>query len=198
MKLSHITHALLAILVLIAALSAYGFWYASVSKKTAEASTLASDIQTKHQDSERVKAAKDELQKIATQESLVNGYYVETSDVVPFLETLQTTGKNLGSTVEVVSVSADPGKPHTHLNLSLSITGPFDSVVRTLGALEYAPYDTALQNLTLDTPETVTGKAAQWTAAATFLVGTADAPNAPSTVTSPVAATASVTSTTTP
>ncbi len=179
MKLTHITHTLLVIVVLIIAFSAYGIWYTAVSRKSAEASSLAAEIQTKHQDSERIKAAKDELQKISSEESLVNGYFVSTNDVVPFLETLQSTGKSLGSTVEVVSVSADPGKPHAHLNLSLSITGSFDSVVRTLGAFEYSPYDTSLQSLTLDTPQTGTGKAAQWTAAATFVIGTTNSPQTP-------------------
>ncbi|MDB5190432.1 MAG: hypothetical protein JWN49_758 [Parcubacteria group bacterium] len=179
MKLTHITHALLTIVVLIIAFSAYGIWYTTVSRKSAQAASLSAEIETKHQDSERIKAAKDELQKISSDESRVNGYFVSTNDVVPFLETLQSTGKNLGSDVQVVSVSADPGKPHAHLNLSLSITGSFDSVVRTLGALEYSPYDASLQSLTLDTPQTGTGKAAQWTAAATFFIGTTNSPQTP-------------------
>ncbi|CAN5714080.1 hypothetical protein BH11PAT2_BH11PAT2_09020 [soil metagenome] len=199
MKLTHITHTLLAIVALIIAFSAYGVWYATVSKKSAEAASLASQIQTKHQDSQRVQEAKDQLQKISAQESLVNGYFVATSDVVPFLESLQSTGKSLGSTVQVVSVSADPGKPHSHLNLSLSITGPFDSVVRTLGALEYSPYDAAVQNLTLDTPQTGSGKAAQWTAAATLLIGTTETAQVPTkTATSTTQTVATSTATTTP
>lgn len=209
MKLTHITHTLLAIAVLIVAFSAYGIWYTTVSKKSAEAASLAAEIQTKHQDSERIKAAKDELLKISTDEALVNGYFVSTNDVVPFLETLQSTGKNLGSTVEIVSVSADPGKPHAHLNLSLSITGSFDSVVRTLGAFEYNPYDATLQSLTLDTPQTGTGKVAQWTAAATFFIGTTNSPQTPvispkptaastTTPTTSVSKSATSTSTTTP
>jgi hypothetical protein len=195
MKLTHITHTLLAIAVLIIAFSAYGIWYTTVSKKSAQAASLAVEIQTKHQDSERIKAAKDELQKIAAEESLVNGYFVSTNDVVPFLETLQKTGKNLGSTVEVVSVSADPGKPHAHLNLSLSITGTFDSVERTLGALEYSPYDASLQSLTFDTPQTGAGKAAQWTAAATFFIGTTNSPQTPVVAPTPAANASTATST---
>ena len=198
MKLAHITHALVAAFVLIIAFSLYGVWYTAVSKKSAEAATLAQQIQTQHQDSARAQAAKDQLGKLSTEESLVSGYYVSTSDAVPFLESLQSTGKSLGSTVQVVSVSADPGKPHSHLNLSLSITGPFDAVVRTLGAFEYAPYDAALQNLTLDTPQTGGGKAAQWTAAATFIIGTADAPQAPISSARAVAPTATAASTTSP
>lgn len=196
MKLTHITHTLLAIAVLIIAFTAYGIWYTTVSKKSAEAASLAAEIQTKHQDSERIKAAKDELLKISTDEALVNGYFVSTNDVVPFLEALQSTGKNLGATVEIVSVSADPGKPHAHLNLSLSITGSFDSVVRTLGAFEYSPYDATLQSLTLDTPQTGTGKAALWTAAATFFIGTTNSPQTPVVAPKPAATASTTTSAT--
>jgi hypothetical protein len=51
--------------------------------------------------------------------------------------------------------------------MSLRIVGSFDAVMRTLGAIEYQAYDTTLANVTLDTP---TGE--NWTASASFLVGT--------------------------
>jgi hypothetical protein len=95
-------------------------------------------------------------------------HFVSASDIVPFLSSLESTGKALGSTVSVVSVGSDTSKTKVgHLNLSLSITGPFDSVIRTLGAFEYSPYDIVLTNLTLNN-----ASASSWTAAAAFSVGT--------------------------
>lgn len=161
-------HLILAALALILAISAYGVWFVMVDTENAHARTLAGEIHTKGQDAERIVQAKAALAALATNEDSIAQHFVAGSDVVPFLGSLETTGKALGSKVEVVSVGADTGgKSQGHLNLSLHITGSFDSVVRTLGALEYAPYDIVLTNLSLDTASPPT-----WSVAATFSVGT--------------------------
>jgi hypothetical protein len=91
---------------------------------------------------------------------------------------LQSTGTYLKSNVQVVSVSATPGTPTGVLDLSLKIDGTFDSVARTLGAIEYGPYDITITSLTFDTnPSSVTATTEpQWSAAATYTVGTINTP----------------------
>jgi hypothetical protein len=118
-----------------------------------------------------VEEAKQELERAMNDEAAIKEYFVDTSDVVPFLESLQTIGQRLGTKVVVESVSAQPAKPHTVLQLALKITGPFSSVEKTLGAIEYQAHDTTVTNITFDTPP---GAAAQWTAAVTLRIGTTD------------------------
>jgi hypothetical protein len=172
MRLRHYSHALGALLLFIIAVSAYGAWDARVSRESASAVSLASEIATKKQSSARLQEAKDQLEKALGDQAATEGYFVDTDDVVPFLESLQNTGKRLGSQVTVESVSAQPGKPHTVLQLALRVTGTFDAVERTLGAIEYQPYDTEVTGVTLDTPGPSAGKASPWTAAITLRIGT--------------------------
>lgn len=179
MKIKHYAHALVMLGVFLAALAAYSAWYAYVGKESASALSLANDIQAKQQSAARVQESKTALDRALSDEASIKGYFVNTSDVVPFLESLQNTGAKFGAKVEVVSVSSEPAKPHAVLALSLSITGPFDSVMRTLGAIEYQPYDTTTTNLTLDTTDGAKGAARQWTAAVTVRVGTIDTPALP-------------------
>ena len=79
----------------------------------------------------------------------------------------------------MVSVAAAPASPYGHLNLSVSITGTFDAVSKTVGAIEYQPYNTSLTSLSLSTTAnpgdtgTTTATTSQpvWNAAVVFSVG---------------------------
>lgn len=173
--MKHLTfvHLSIALILFASIVAAYGFWYSSVGKVSAEAASLAEEIKTKSQDSARVAAAKVALTSLSEDEESVRKYLVQTNDVVPFLEGLEQTGKQLGAVVEVASVSAESATNRPHLTLSLKITGSFDSVLRTLGAIEYGPYDSMLTNLTFDTPRTDDSAATVvWTATAAFTIGT--------------------------
>ncbi len=170
MKRASLIQLVIALIVFVAAVGAYGFWYSLVGKASVEAATLSKEIYTKSQDSARVAAAKVALESLAEDEAAMRAYLVREQDIVPFLSTLEDTGVSLGSKVEVASVSADSKGERSHIQLSLKITGSFDAVLRTLGAIEYGPYDSAIQSVTFDTVPSE-GTAA-WTAAATFLLGT--------------------------
>ena len=145
--------------------------------ENAKARQLAGEIQTKSQDATRIAEAKAALSALATNEDSVSTHFISANEVVPFLGSLGSTGSALGSKVDVLSVGADPvTKGQGHINISLHIGGSFDSVLRTLGALEYAPYDITLTNLTLDT-----AAKGMWSAAASFSVGTGPASSTPAT-----------------
>ncbi|MDB5237093.1 MAG: hypothetical protein JWL88_195 [Parcubacteria group bacterium] len=170
------SHLILALVLLALSVAAYGVWFVAVDSENAKARSLAGDIQTKSQDATRIAEAKAALAALSTDEASVSAHFVSPNDIVPFLGGVESAGAALGSKVQVVSVGAAPVvSGEGHLALSVQITGSFDSVLRTLGALEYAPYDIVLTNLTLDT----TGGG--WAAAASFNVGTGPASSTPAT-----------------
>ena len=205
MRLTHFTHVVLALLLLAGAFTAYGFSYHIVDKKSADAAAAEASIKAKAEEATRAQEAQNQLAGLEDDEAQISQYFVATRDVVPFLTNIESIGRTFGTKVNVVSVSAAQGKPHGHLILSVSITGSFDNVLRTVGALEYAPYDIALQSLSLDTTGGAAGAAHEWSAAATFTVGTNDAtstrpvvPAATASTTTPVMPIATSTATTTP
>lgn len=164
-----------AFLVLASVLGAYAFWYVAVGKARDEAAALSKQIQTKTLESARVTEAKDALALLAADEASMREYFVSTQDIVPFLGMLERKGTALGSSLEVVSVSSDTVAGRERILLSLKITGSFDAVLRTLGAIEYGPYDSAVSNVTFDTAVGEPGVASAWTAVGTFSVGTREA-----------------------
>lgn len=174
MKRSAIIQLSVALVIFACALGAYGVWYASVGKSSVEAASLSEQIRTKSQDSARVAAAKVALESLSEDEAAMRAYLVREQDIVPFLGTLEETGAALGASVEVVSVSAEPVAGRSQLLLSLKIAGSFDAVLRTLGTIEYGPYDSAIKSVTFDTVPSEGERV--WTAAATFTLGTQSEP----------------------
>jgi hypothetical protein len=173
-----LTHLILGIVLLLLAIAAYGVWFVVVDTENAKARSLAAEIHTKGQDATRIAEAKAALTALTANEDAISQHFISANDVVPFLGSLGSTGAALGSKVEVVSVGAAPATTgQGHLNLSVTITGTFDSVLRTLGAFEYAPYDITLTNLSLDTTDS-----AVWSAAASLGVGTGPASTTPAAV----------------
>ena len=163
-----------SVILLVLIVIGYGFWYSIVTAESVQAGSLLTKIADQTDATAKIAQAKSQLIQLSTQEATVDQYFVETNDLVPFLEQLQASGKFLGTNVQVASVSAAPGDPYGNLSLSLSITGSFDAVVRTIGSIEYEPFNIKITSLSLNTSSalgTATTSSPQWTANASFSVG---------------------------
>lgn len=171
-----------ALAALVLASGLYGFGYYELTKLTQRGQTLATEIEQKNTELTGAARARSALVTLEQDELLLKQYSVGKTEVVPFLEELQKVGKPLGASVEVVSVTDEKNAGHARIGLSLLITGSFDSVVRTLGTIEYGPYDAVVTNVVLDTAPTeqkVTGPKV-WRAATTLSVGARTASSTPS------------------
>ena len=164
-------HFMIALILLIGAGTAYYFWFSHVSALSDRASTLTDEIDLKSQDSARSEQAKSALAALSASEASIQARFIAPSDIVPYIESVERTGKSLGSTVKVASVAEDDSKPVGHLTLTLTIDGSFEDVQRTIGVLENAPIDTTLGALTLDTTPTTGTSTAEWTASTILTVG---------------------------
>ena len=173
MKKTSLIHLIMAIVALALAGTAYLFWYKEVSSLATEAATVHAELEARSTSG----AAREAEEKLAANEAQIYSHYVSEADIVPFLEDLESTGEALGADVSVESVNKPRLKADQppYLQLVLTVRGPFNAVVRTLGAIENQPYDTRLADLTLDSPDTAQG----WVASATFRVGTATKPAQP-------------------
>lgn len=177
MRLTGLTHAILASILFLGVVSVYGVWYAYVDRVSAEAAAIREDIVriteggTVAADTQRV------LETLSSTEETIRSYFVSTQDIVPFLESIRREGTRLGSSVEVVSVSELPKSSRGGITVGLKISGSFDSVMRTLGSLEYSPRDIQVGKVTLDAE--AAAESSMWTAQATAIVGTSNPENTP-------------------
>ena len=178
---SPLTRFLLALAVLVGSLGVYGAWYAAVSAKSAAVANLGNQITTNTETMTRIASARSALAQIAGDESLVQNYFVSESNIVAFINDLEARGAAQGATVSVLSVSSDTSSTHTALTLSLAVKGSFNSVVRTIGSIEYAPYDLSIGTLSvgLDAKNS-------WHANLDITVGTNPATSTPASGTTPI------------
>lgn len=167
-----------ALLILLASAGVYGGGYFLLMKLHAHTADLQKQIAEKTIELDRATQARSALATLSNDEAVLNQYQISKSDVVPFLEALQTSGKPLGAKVDVLSVSDAKDGTHARISLSLAVTGSFDAVMRTLGIIEYGPYDGVITSLSLDNSRD--GKGTIWTAAVLYSVGVRSASSTPS------------------
>lgn len=156
------------LLVIVAGLYAADYHFFNVEKEQAQ--NVQRQITDKKAEIERARKAQSSLSSLGANEEVIHSYSLSREDIVGFLEALQTTGSRLGSSVQVLSVADDKANPHPRVTISLLVVGTFDSVMRTIGVLENAPYDSSISSLTLSS-QTQEKKATLWSAATILTVG---------------------------
>lgn len=173
MNIRTLVPLIIAVLILLGAVALYGAGYYLLTKFNETENGLDTQIAAKGRDLENASRAHAALSSQGGQ--TLDQYLLAKSDIVPFLEELQGEGAPFGAKVDVLSVTDQKDKVRSRVQLSLSITGSFDAVMRTLGSIEYSPYDGVMTNVSLGTAtgdaKTATGTA--WTALATYSVALA-------------------------
>ena len=161
-----LTHLAIAAGIFILALGSYIAWYTYVGNTESKAGLLFSEIERVRVESIRSLELESVLASIAEDETAINSRFIVVKDIALFLEELEATGRGLGASIEVVSV-ADKPTPEGRILITLRMTGSYASILRTIGAIEYGPRDTRLENLSLSATEAVDS----WVATAGFTVG---------------------------
>lgn len=158
----------IAVALLALALAGYVALRTKVSRQSVAVANLVQQIETKTAAADHLALVRETLASLTDEEAAVQSYFVPDTAIVPFIEELQSRGRVLGADVEIASVAAIPAGPKTRprLTIALSVAGPFDAVMRTIGSLEYAPYAIKVTSLTL-----TLGADAIWTANTSLSVG---------------------------
>jgi hypothetical protein len=160
----------ISIAVLVAAGIGYALWYSVVAAASDRDAQIAAAIQSGSDAASRAASAERTLSQLGPSAAALNARFVGVNDIVPFLEKLQEAGSGVGADVKVGSV-AENDSPRPHLELAMTVTGPFDAVLRTLGLIENGPYDITTTGASLVAGSSDSGAAA-WTATANFSIGT--------------------------
>jgi hypothetical protein len=107
-------------------------------------------IAEKSQTEQRAATIATALTKLESSQGMVQGYFVSESNIVDFLTGLEALGPELGSMVRTNSVSPPDTKGEQFISVSITVIGPFDAVLRTLGAIEQASYALSFSSLQLN------------------------------------------------
>jgi hypothetical protein len=136
-----------------------------------ETSQLAEEKwQTEMADRENARSLANSIKTIEPERALLETHFVQGSDVVPFLDTIEKLAKEVGVNAEVVSVN--PMKSSSSLVVGIKASGSFGAIYKLTTLLENSPYildfvSFDIQNLNAEDPSVSKNsktKAPQWTA----------------------------------
>jgi len=137
-----------ALLVCLLVIGGYVAWYFTVVGTRDAVASLAADVAAKEAESVRASSDRASAGALAEDEAFVSAHLLAPGDIVGFLERFEATGKTVGATVSVASVD-DTQEAQGSIDLSFSVTGSFDAVLRALGALEHGPYASRTKTVSL-------------------------------------------------
>lgn len=164
----------LAAVVCVATIAGYWFWYGVVTATSASVTALQGRIDANVDTENRRASARAALVDIADDEAAMRAYFVSETGIVAFIDGLEALGRSVGNTtVSVLSVSASGIGEQPALKFSLLVKGTFDGVMRTVGAIEHAPYAISVSSLSV-----VQNAKNDWQANVVFLAGGATSTSA--------------------
>ncbi|MFA5744755.1 MAG: hypothetical protein WC887_00880 [Candidatus Paceibacterota bacterium] len=140
-------------IVVVGVLFGYGFWYVGVAAKSVAVAELQNQIATKTETASRISIARAVIAGMIEDKAAVQGYFIPETGIVAFINELELQGQNQNTTVNVLSVSSDTLGTQPILLFSLAIKGSFDAVMRTVGTIEYMPYDLSISEFSLTQDE---------------------------------------------
>ena len=166
-------HLGIALAVLVLTAAAYGYWYAAVADESMAVASIEDEINAKTDTTQRIKSVRTALAGISGDEAAVQNYFVSQNNIVAFINDLEVRARAQGASITVLSVTSAAGA-HPTLQMKLSIKGTFDSVMRTVGTIEYAPYAIRIETLSLGL-----NVKSGWSAELEVVVGSVTAPANP-------------------
>lgn len=146
---SPLTHFILALIGSLSVAAWYVSWYSTVSQKSSDVVNLQNQITAASDNMSRIASTRATLAQIADDEADIQNYFVSDANIVSFINELEALGSEEGAVVSVVSVSKGGSRTLPKLLLTLSVDGTFDAVMRTVGAVEYAPYAISVSMLSV-------------------------------------------------
>lgn len=159
-------HFGLAVSALLLVIGAYALWYNRVAALSHVAARLTQTIEAKQEIARRIATARQALAALQGEERDISGYFITEESIVALIGELEARGRAQGSTVAVTSVSTTKLDKRPAFSVQLVISGTFDSVMRTAGAIEYMPKYLKVTLLSLDAAER-----GNWTATLALAVG---------------------------
>jgi hypothetical protein len=134
------------ILFLLIAIAAFLFLYREIKNNTKTTNELSASLQTEVLKRNEIKTLNNYFQSIETEKAELETHFIQSSNVVPFLDTLENLASRVATKTEVSSINV--AKDNTGLVVEMKNTGTFPQIYKFITLLENAPYE--LEFLSVD------------------------------------------------
>ena len=118
---------------------AFVFLYKKINDNNQKAEEGMMEWQTEANQRQQVATLDRSLQKVAPNLAVLQTHFAKSSDIVPFLDTIEKLAPSVGATAATDSVVAQPG--NNGLLVGLKADGSFVALYKFLTLLENSPYE---------------------------------------------------------
>ncbi len=125
------------------------FWsvYKEVNKNNQKAEQSLIELNNNTNEREEMKTIDHLVEIVKDDQALLETHFAKSSDIVPFLDTLETSATTAGIVAKVDSV--DVATNNTALSVRVNATGTFEGVYKFLKLLENFPYQLEITSINL-------------------------------------------------
>ncbi len=149
MKKKTLLHFVISLVALLIALGAYAWWYSYVAQTSKEVMLLKEEIAQKSETALRLRAAQAALKNLEEDERKITAHFLETENLVSFLEGIQNEASALETKLSIVSVSEGGDVQNPFIKIDMTAEGTYDAIIRTMGTIEHMPYALMLTEATI-------------------------------------------------
>lgn len=128
-----------SIILLVLSGYVFSFLYKKIGENKTTARAAQIEWQTEATRRDEIRSLEHSIRDISKERILLESHFAKSSDVVPFLDTIEQLAKKVGANPEIVSV--DIPKDKTGLLVGLKASGSFESIYKFLMLLENSPYE---------------------------------------------------------
>jgi hypothetical protein len=154
-----------AVLIVLIALGGVGYWYYTITVMSTRLAKV--EEESRSQKTQTPNTATD-ASRLVADEATIEQYFVGEDNVPAFVNVLEARVRARGATISIASLSKSGAGLETTLALAVTVTGTFEQVMQTVGAIEHLPYATKLTSVNV-----VRDLASKWRADVKLSVGLA-------------------------
>ena len=118
---------------------AFLYLYKEINNNDEESQSAESEWQIEAQRRDEIRALENSVKIIEEERARLETHFARSSDVVPFLDTIEGLASRVGAKAEITSV--DIMKDHTGLMVEMKTSGTFGGLYKFLTLLENSPYE---------------------------------------------------------
>ncbi|MDE2399536.1 MAG: hypothetical protein KGL67_00780 [Patescibacteria group bacterium] len=142
-----IIQLLLSMILFLFASFALFLLYREINLNNQKATMSTTELENETSRRNEVKLLNDSIEVIKEDKSLLETHFAQSSDVVPFLDTIEALGPMVG--VKAQTTSVDILKDNTGLVVKISASGDFKNIYKFLTLLENSPYELEITSMDL-------------------------------------------------
>ncbi len=118
--------------------SAFVFLYQEINDNHRKTQQTMITLQTETNQRDNLISLDQALKKNASDRILLEGHFIKSSDVVPFLDIIEKLARQVGVSAEIGSINTKAD--NTELTVEMKASGKFEAIYKFLILLENSPY----------------------------------------------------------